>query len=75
MSDLTATQAKTLAYIVNEIRENQCPPTMMEISCGMGWSSANAAHEVVAALEKKGYIRRIKGRSRGIVVLHKEVSA
>ena len=67
--ELTPSQAKVLAYVMESIRENHCPPTMMEISCAMGWSSANAAVEKVVALERKGYVRRILGRSRGLVVL------
>ena len=69
MKDLTPQQAKVLNFIKEHGREHQCPPTFMEISCEMGWSSANAATEMVTALERKGYVKVMKGRSRGIFVM------
>ncbi len=66
--DMTAAQRKVLDY-VNEYREvHQCPPSRAEISRHFGWSSANAAQEHLEALERKGFVRLVAGRSRGIFV-------
>lgn len=66
---VTEAQAKTLAFIVKSQRENQMPPTRMEIAQHFGWKSANAAQEHLEALARKGFIRLRPNIPRGIFVL------
>lgn len=68
MRDLTATQARVLAFVAEHIREQQRPPTRGEICEHFGWRSANAAEDHLQRLEAKGYVR-LTGRSRGIQVV------
>ncbi|MGG6196185.1 LexA family protein [Pantoea allii] len=68
MEQLTNTQQRTLDFIRGYIGKNRISPTILEIAHGMGWSSGNAASEHVNALERKGFIRRVKRASRGITI-------
>lgn len=42
------------------------PPTRQEIASAMGYRSANAAHEHLLAIERKGFIQLMPNISRGI---------
>lgn len=54
--DLTPTQSRVLDYIATHIVERQRPPTRKDIAQHFEWASANAAEEVMQALERKGHI-------------------
>ena len=54
--DLTPTQSRVLDYIATHIVERQRPPTRKDIAAHFEWASANAAEEVMQALERKGHI-------------------
>ncbi len=71
MKPLTDRQRKVLEFIRKYIREQQRPPSFREICAHFGYSGANAANNHIAALEKKGYLRRegINGQSRTIKLL------
>jgi len=69
---LTDNQAAVLRYVETFRAEHQMPPTRAEISEAFGWSSPNAANEVLLALQKKGRISLRPGLSRGIFVLNSE---
>jgi len=56
LQPLTATQSRVLDYIATHIVQRQRPPTRKEISRHFEWASANAAEEVMQALERKGHI-------------------
>lgn len=68
---LTKKQKKVLAFIENYTKKNGQSPTTMEIAISFDLSSKATVSEYVAALEKKGFLRRIPGAYRGIV-LNKE---
>jgi len=63
---LTARQAEILAFIRDTIAETGMPPTRAEINAALGFRSPNAAESHLRALEKKGVIELLSGRSRGI---------
>lgn len=69
MSDLTAAQAQVLSFIERYRAINQMPPTRVDIARHFGWASANAAQEHLEALVRKGFVRLMPGKSRGIFVL------
>lgn len=68
MRDLTAVQTLVYRFIVDSIRENGWAPTRREISNRFGWSSANAAEDVLRALEHKGAIRIGAGGARKLAI-------
>jgi len=69
---LTHKQAKILGFLQDFRRGSGTAPTYREISKHFGFKSTKAAADHVHALERKGYIRRHGGRSRGIEVLSAE---
>ena len=67
--ELTDRQSEVLTVIADYIKDNGFPPTRMDISDEMGFSSPNAAQEHLEALERKGWIKVLPAISRGLVVL------
>jgi repressor LexA len=64
--ELTARQKQIYEYIRDCITQNGSPPTIRETGEQFGMKSTNAVRDVLAALERKGYITRSQYRSRGI---------
>ena len=69
MTTETLTERQREAY--EFIKANSClyGPTIREIAAGMSIKNHNAAARHVAMLERKGLIRRIPGKARGIEVI------
>ena len=63
---LTSRQQEIFDFIAETIRGNGYPPTIREIMDAFGIASTNGVRTTLAALEKKGYIRRRAMLSRGI---------
>jgi repressor LexA len=63
---LTGRQQEVLAFI----RQNShlYGPSVREIAAGIGVKSPNGVVCHLKALERKGYVRRIKGKARGLEV-------
>ena len=68
MRGLTQNQKQVYSFITDCIRENGWPPTRREIADRFNWSSANAAQDVLDALEAKGAIRLGRGGARRIAI-------
>jgi len=66
MLDLTPPQLAVFQFLELRHLEGLAPPSMREICKEMGYGSTKAAHDVVAALEKKGWIARHEGKARSI---------
>lgn len=66
---LTDRQFRMLAYIESEIVNSGFPPSVREIGNHMGIRSTNGVHGFLRALERKGWIARVRGHSRSIRVL------
>ena len=64
---LTARQAQVLAFIKANMAYYS--PTVRQIAQEMGIRNHNAVFHHLNALEKKGAIRRIPGKSRNIEVI------
>jgi len=62
-------QKEILDFIKKNINKYGYAPTLTEITHHLGLSSLATVHEHLAALEKKGLIRRYKGAVRGIEVV------
>ena len=67
--NLTSRQAEILDFLHEFRRKEKIVPTYREIADKFGFKSTKAATDHVCALEKKGYLRRHSGRSRGIELL------
>jgi repressor LexA len=64
---LTPPQQKLLAYIVDSIRGAGRPPTVREICHAFGYRSTGTARDHLHALETKGHLKKLPGKSRGLV--------
>ncbi|MCL4539176.1 MAG: transcriptional repressor LexA [Bacteroidetes bacterium] len=63
---LTKRQGEALEFIRRFMKDHSKPPTFRELGEQMGIKSTRAVSDLLKALEKKGYIEREAGRSRGI---------
>jgi len=66
LQPLTSRQQEIYSYIHTQITEVGAPPTIREIGDHFGMTSTNGVRDVLAALERKGYINRSPLKSRGI---------
>lgn len=66
--NLTARQAEILDYLRDEIDGRGLPPTIREIGEAFGIRSTKGVEDHLSALERKGFIRRERGKSRAIEV-------
>jgi repressor LexA len=69
MEPLTPRQTETLAILRTFHDEYGFPPTLREIAAQLRISGTLAVSRHLAGLEKKGYLRRHAGGSRGITLL------
>lgn len=67
--DLTARQREVLATIIRYRDDWGYPPTVRELARILGISSPRGATKHLEVLERKGWIRRTPGISRGIEVM------
>ncbi|HEX9036881.1 MAG TPA: transcriptional repressor LexA [Ktedonobacterales bacterium] len=63
---LTEPQQKIYAFIRAYIQDNDRPPTNREIGLAVSIRSTGHVDHHLNALEDKGYIERVRGKSRGI---------
>ncbi len=66
---LTKRQFDILGFIQKALLQKGYPPTLREIAAHFKIKSVRTAFDHVAALEKKGYVRRDKGTRRGLSIL------
>ncbi|MDO9556937.1 MAG: transcriptional repressor LexA [Coriobacteriia bacterium] len=67
--ELTRRQQEILDFIRSEIHRRGFPPSVREIGEAVGLSSSSTVHSHLAALEKKGFIRRDPSKPRALEVL------
>ena len=70
MENLTDRQKQVLDFIIGYIDENGYPPVLRDIAAYLGINGTFGVMKHLAALEKKGYVRRGSGSSRGIALAH-----
>ena len=70
---LTARQEKLLRLLETTQAQRGYAPSLQELAQAMGISSLQGVKDHLAALERKGYVRRTPGRRRAIAVLHRLV--
>ena len=64
--ELTDRQEMVLDFIYDYMEKNGWPPTLREIGSYLGIGSTNGVTDHLLALEKKGYLERVPGKSRAI---------
>ena len=67
--ELTKRQSTALDFIKAFIAENNTAPTVREIAAGVGEKSTSGAHRLIAALETRGRIKRLKGKARAMKII------
>jgi len=70
MKPLTEKQRKILNFVRRYARERGFPPTLREIGDTVGPANISAVRGHLAALEKKGYIKKDPDKARSIRVVH-----
>lgn len=72
MKQLTAKQEQVLGWIKESIDKTGQAPTVRELQAKIGCAAPMGVVAHLNALEAKGYIRKIEGKTRGIVLLADE---
>lgn len=65
---LTKRQEEVLVFLRDSRQEHGLMPSTREIQQHFGFASQTAAVDVLRALERKGSLRRLPGKARGIVL-------
>jgi repressor LexA len=68
MQQLTARQQQVLDIVTAYIESNGTPPSLREIAARLGVNGTLGIMKHLKALEKKGFLNRREGSSRGIVL-------
>lgn len=68
-SVLTKRQQQIMDFILSELNRKGYPPSVREIGQAVGLSSSSTVHSHLAALERKGYIRRDPTKPRALEIL------
>jgi repressor LexA len=69
--ELTKSQRRVLRFLDERNENGEPPPTYREICKRFGYRSTKAAFDHVAALERKGFVKREKGFARGLQLVRK----
>ncbi|MDD5067429.1 MAG: transcriptional repressor LexA [bacterium] len=65
---LTKAQSNVLDFIEAYMEKKKMPPTYDEIADNFGFKSKNSVESHLQALERKGVIKKIAGKARGITL-------
>lgn len=74
MEELTPRQRQVLDFVTRHLDEHGYPPTLREISAEIGTAGTISAMKHLETLERKGYIRKRAGSSRGILLTRASAS-
>lgn len=55
-------------FVDSYIKENSFPLSIREICAGTNYTSISSVDRILVELEKRGMIKRLKGRNRSIAV-------
>ncbi len=70
MENLTDRQKQVLDFITDYLERHGFPPALRDIAAHLGINGTFGVMKHLGALEKKGYLRRGSGNSRGIALAH-----
>lgn len=66
---LTERERKAVEFLARHEIEPGYPATVRELAASLGYSSPNAAQDVLARLHRKGYVTREPGKARTVRVI------
>src|SRR5260370_33140712 len=66
---LTARQREVLTFFEDRQRQTGFAPTLEETAKHFGFKSPNSVRQHLRLIEKKGFVHRVPGRSRALVVV------
>lgn len=69
VSRLTRRQNDILTFVQRHTESHGYPPSVREIGQAMGLTSSSTVHSHLAALERKGYLRRDPSKPRALEIL------
>ena len=72
---LTSRQQQILSFIQDCHRETGLVPTLQETATHFGFRSPNSVRQHLRLIEKKGFVHRLPGRSRALVLAQHEANA
>jgi repressor LexA len=72
---LTVRQRRVLEVIRNSVERRGYPPSMREIGQAVGLASPSSVSHQLAALERKGYLRRDPNRPRALEIVSAKAAA
>jgi repressor LexA len=75
MEQLTARQQEVLDFVTQHVNEYGYAPSLREIGRKLGVTGTLGVMKHLEALEKKGYLRRQEGSSRGITLANQAQAA
>lgn len=65
----TPRQRELLEFIRGYIEEHGSAPSVQEMAAALGLDSKSSAFRMIGALEERGWVHRIRGRSRAIAIV------
>lgn len=65
---MTSSQRDVLDFIRGYIRRKGVSPSYDDIRDGLAYASKSNIHRIALALEERGYISRLPGRARSIIL-------
>jgi repressor LexA len=65
---LTTRQKQVLSYVKDQQRQTGFVPTLQETAKHFGFKSLNSVRQHLRLIEKKGFVHRLPGRSRALIV-------
>lgn len=68
--NLSRRQQQILNFITSEVTDKGYPPSVREIGAAVGLSSSSTVHSHLAAIERKGFIRRDPSKPRALELLN-----
>ena len=71
---ITKSQNRVLKFVKEYIKKNKIPPSLNDISEGLGFIGNTAAADHLIILEREGYLTRIPKVNRGLVLIEKKVN-
>lgn len=69
MIGLTRKQSELLQYIQMYMAETRVSPSFEEMKDALDLKSKSSVHQLISALEERGFIRRIPNRARALEVI------
>jgi len=71
LKTLSEKQSKVLTFIQDEISRSGIPPTYRDIGKHFGYEAVGTVQDHIAALIRKGFLRKIEGAARGFQLMNR----